>query len=55
LRQAIAVPGGDDLDTDQESQLPDPFQGSMIEERVASVMFQIEIDDTLLQLSEGVR
>ncbi len=25
----------------------------MIEERVASVMFEIEIDDTLRQLSEG--
>jgi len=31
------------------------FRESMIEERVASVMFEIEIDDTLRQLSEGVR
>jgi hypothetical protein len=35
--------------------LPQLFQESMIEERVASVMFEIEIDDTLRQLSEGAR
>jgi hypothetical protein len=45
----------DDLDAEQESELPDLFQESMIEERVASVMFEIEIDDTLRQLSKGVR
>ena len=45
----------DDLDAEQEIDLPDLFQESMIEERVASVMFEIEIDDTLRQLSEGVR
>ena len=38
----------DDLDAEQESEL-------LIEERVASVMFEIEIDDTLRQLSGGVR
>jgi hypothetical protein len=45
----------DDLNAEQESELPDLFQESMIEERVASVMFEIEIDDTLRQLSEGAR
>ena len=45
----------DDLDSEQESELPHLFQESMIEERVASVMFEIEIDDTLRQLSEGAR
>ena len=45
----------DDLDAEQESELPDLFQESMIEERVASVMFEIEIDDTLRQLAEGAR
>jgi phage-related protein len=43
------------LDAEQESELPHLFQESMIEERVASVMFEIEIDDTLRQLSEGAR
>jgi hypothetical protein len=33
--------------------LPQLFQQSMVEERVAPVMFEIEIDDTLRQLSEG--
>jgi hypothetical protein len=33
----------DDLDTEQESELPDLFQESMIEERIASVMFKIEM------------
>ena len=32
------------LDAEQESELPDLFQESMIEERVAWVMFEIEID-----------
>jgi hypothetical protein len=45
----------DDLDAEQESELPHLFQESMIEERVASVMFEIEIDDTLRRLSEGAR
>jgi len=45
----------DDLDAEQESELPDLFQESMIEERVASVMFEIEIHDTLRQLAEGAR
>ena len=45
----------DDVDAEQESELPDLFQESMIEERVESVMFEIEIDDTLRQLSEGAR
>ena len=39
----------DDLDAEQEIDLPDLFQESMIEERVASVMFEIDIDDTLRQ------
>ena len=33
----------DDLDAEQESELPHLFQESMIEERVASVMFEIGI------------
>ena len=45
----------DDLDAEPESELPDLFQESMIEGRVASVMFEIEIDDTLRQLFEGTR
>jgi hypothetical protein len=45
----------DDLDAEQESELPQLFQESMIEERVASVMFEIEIDDMLRRLSEGIR
>jgi len=45
----------DDLDSEQESELPQLFQQSMLEERVASVMFEIEIDDTLRRLSEGIR
>ena len=45
----------DHLDAEQEIDLPDLFQESMIAERVASVMFEIEIDDTLRQLSDGVR
>ena len=40
----------DDLDAEQESELPHLFQESMIEERIASVMFEIEIDDTLRRL-----
>lgn len=44
-----------DLDAEQESGLPQLFQESIIEQRVASVMFEIEIDDMLRQLSEGVR
>jgi hypothetical protein len=38
----------DDLDAEQEIEL-------LIAARVASVMFEIEIDDTLRQLSEGAR
>jgi hypothetical protein len=45
----------DDLDAEQESELPQLFQESMVEERIASVMFEIEIDDTLRRLSEGGR
>jgi len=45
----------DDLDAEQEGELPQLFQPSMVEERVASVMFEIEIDDTLRRLSEGAR
>ena len=45
----------EELDAEQESELPHLFQESMVEERVASVMFEIEIDDTLRQLSEGAR
>jgi hypothetical protein len=41
----------DDLDAEQEGELPQLFQQSMVEERVASVMFEIEIDDTLRRLS----
>ena len=45
----------DDLDAEQEGELPQLFQPSMVEERVASVMFEIDIDDTLRRLSEGAR
>ena len=45
----------DDLDAEQEGELPQLFQPSMVEERVASVMFEIEIDDTLRRLSESTR
>jgi hypothetical protein len=45
----------DDLDAEQESELPHLFQKSMVEERVVSVMFAIETDDTLRQLSERIR
>ena len=45
----------DDLDAEQEGELPQLFQQSMVEERVASVMFEIEVDDTLRRLSEGAR
>ncbi len=45
----------DDLDAEQEGELPQLFQQSMVEERVASVMFEIEIDDTLRRLSESTR
>ena len=44
----------EDLDAEQESELPQLFQQSMVEERVASVMFEIEIDDTLRRLPEGL-
>jgi len=42
----------EDLDAEQESELPELFQDWAIEERVASVMFEIEIDNTLRRLSE---
>jgi hypothetical protein len=45
----------DDLDAEQDSELPQLFRQSMVEEQVASVMFDIEIDDTLRRLSEGAR
>jgi len=45
----------DAFDAEQEGELPQVFQPSMVEERVASVMFEIEIDDTLRRLSEGAR
>jgi hypothetical protein len=45
----------EDLDAEQESELPQLFQESMVEEQVASVMFEIEIDDTLRRLCEGAR
>ena len=45
----------DDLDAEQEGELPQLFQQSLVEERVASVMFDIEIDDMLRRLSEGAR
>jgi hypothetical protein len=45
----------DDLEAEQEIDLLDLFQESMIEERVASVIFEIEIDDARRQLSEGAR
>ncbi len=32
----------DDLDAEQEGELPHLFQQSMVEERVASVMFEID-------------
>jgi hypothetical protein len=40
----------DDLDAEQESELPQLFQESIVEDRIASVMFEIEIDDTLRRL-----
>jgi hypothetical protein len=43
----------EDLDAEQESELPQLFQEWMIEARVESVMFEIEIDDTLRHLSES--
>jgi hypothetical protein len=42
-----------DLDGEQESELPQLFQESMVEARVESVIFEIEIDDILRQLSEA--
>lgn len=42
-----------DLDAEQESELPQLFQETMLEVRVAQVMFEIEIDETLRQLSEN--
>ena len=41
----------EDLDAEQESELPQLFQESMIEASVASVMLEIEIDDALRRLS----
>jgi hypothetical protein len=38
----------DDLDAEQEIDLPDLFQESMIEERVASVMFEIAFQQQVL-------
>jgi len=43
----------ENLDAEQESDLPHLFQEYVVEERVASVMFEIEIDDTLRRLSEA--
>jgi hypothetical protein len=40
----------EDLDAEQESELPHLFQESMVEGRIASVIFEIEIDDTLRRL-----
>jgi len=37
----------DDLDAEQESELPQLFQESMVEDRIASVIFEIEIDGIL--------
>ena len=45
----------DDLDAEQESELLQLFQQSVVEERVASVKFEIEIDDTRRRLSEIAR
>jgi len=45
----------EELDAEQESELPHLFQESMVEKRIAPVMFEIEIDDTLRRLSEGAR
>jgi len=45
----------DDLDAEQEGGLPDLFQESMIEERIASVMFEIGTDSMLRRLSKGAR
>jgi hypothetical protein len=44
-----------DLDAELESELPHVLQESMVEERVASVIFEIEIDDTLRRLAENRR
>jgi hypothetical protein len=43
----------DTLDAEQESELPQLFQESTVEEGVASVMFEIEIDDMLRRLFEA--
>ena len=43
----------EDLDAEQESELPQLFQESMVGARVASVMFEMEIDDTLRRLERG--
>ena len=40
----------EDLDAEQEGELPDIFQESAIESRVSEVMFAIEVDDVLRQL-----
>ena len=40
----------DDLDAEQESELPHLFQESMVEMRVDEILFEIEIDDTLRRL-----
>jgi hypothetical protein len=45
----------DDIDAEQESELPQLFQKSMVEDRIAAVIFEIEIDDTLRRLSERGR
>jgi hypothetical protein len=47
------IMGGIEIPVEQESELPQLFQKSMVEARVAFVMFEIEIDDTLRQLSES--
>ena len=40
----------EDLDAEQEGELPEIFQESAIESRVSEVMFAIEVDDVLRQL-----
>ncbi len=41
-----------DIDAEQECELPQLFQQSVVDERIASVILEIEIDDTLRRLSE---
>ena len=43
----------EDMDGELEGELPHIFQESMVEMCVDEILFEIEIDDTLRQLSEA--